>query len=136
MPMFSQASFSKLSTCHIDLQTIFFEVVKSWDCTILQGFRNQEDQEKAFADGNTKLHWPNGKHNHQPSLAADVTPYPIDFDNTKRLYLFAGYVLGIGQRLYDEGKVTHLLRWGGNWSGDKRLPEQSFNDLVHFELIV
>lgn len=136
MPMFSQASFSKLSTCHIDLQTIFFEVIKSFDCTILEGYRNEQDQNTAYSAGNTKLKWPNGKHNSQPSNAVDVSPYPIDWDNSKRLYWFAGYALGIAQRLKDEGKITHSVRWGGNWSGDKRLPEQSFNDLVHFELIV
>lgn len=136
MPKFSQESFSKLSTCHIDLQVIFFEVVKSFDCTVLQGFRNERDQEAAFNAGNTKLHWPFGKHNSQPSFAVDVSPYPIDFDNSKRLYWFSGYVLGIAQRLKDEGKVTHSLRWGGNWSGDHRLPEQSFNDLVHYEIVI
>lgn len=135
MPKFSQDSFSKLTTCHIDLQVLFFEVIKSFDCTILEGYRNQEEQEKAFLAGNTKLHWPHGKHNHQPSMAVDATPYPIEWSNTKRMYWFAGYVLGLAQSLKDQGKMTHSIRWGGDWDSDKDLSDNKFNDLVHFEIV-
>jgi peptidoglycan L-alanyl-D-glutamate endopeptidase CwlK len=136
MPKFSQPSFSKLSTCHIDLQVLFFEVIKYVDCIILEGYRNQEDQEKAFAAGNTKLHWPNGKHNHQPSMAVDVTTYPIDFKNEKLAIWFGGYVLGIAQKLKDEGKMTHGVRWGGAWDGLGKLDTHGqLQDPGHFELI-
>jgi peptidoglycan L-alanyl-D-glutamate endopeptidase CwlK len=109
MPKFSQESFSKLSTCHPELQVLFYEVIKHFDCQILEGYRNQEDQEKAFEAGATKLHWPDGRHNHQPSMAVDVAPYPVDWKNAKRFYWFAGYVMGIAQRLKDEGKMTRLI---------------------------
>ncbi len=135
MPKFSQASFSKLATCHQDLQVLFYEVIKHFDCTILEGYRNKEDQEKAFSAGNTQLHWPHGKHNRQPSMAVDVAPYPIDWKNTKRMYWFSGFVMGIAQKLKDEGKMTHGVRYGGDWDGDKEIDDQNFNDLVHFELI-
>jgi peptidoglycan L-alanyl-D-glutamate endopeptidase CwlK len=134
MPKFSQASFSKLSTCHQDLQVLFYEVIKYFDCTIIEGYRNQEDQEKAFAAGNTKLHWPNGKHNRQPSMALDAAPYPVDWKNEKRMYWFAGYVMGIAQKLKSEGKMTHALRYGGDWDSDKNINNENFKDLVHFEL--
>lgn len=136
MPKFSPESFTKLSTCHLDLQALFFEVIKSFDCTILEGYRNQEDQEQAFASGHTKLHFPLGKHNHQPSMAVDVTPYPVDFNNSKTAYWFAGYVMGIAQRLKDEGKMTHAIRWGGAWNGVEEFNKPGMlNDLVHFELV-
>lgn len=137
MPKFSQASFSKLSTCHPDLQALFYEVIKYFDCTILEGYRNEADQEAAFAKGNTKLHWPHGKHNANPSMAVDVIPYPIDWKDEKLGLWFGGYVLGIAQRLKDEGKMTHSIRWGGSWDGLGKLntPKQ-LNDLVHFELVV
>lgn len=134
MPMFSKESFSKLSTCHPDLQTIFYDVIKSFDCKVLEGFRTKEDQEKAFAAGNTKIHWPQGKHNSQPSMAVDVSPYPVDWKNLPRFYWFAGYVMGIAQRLKDEGKITHSLRFGGDWDRDKDINDETFKDLVHFEL--
>ena len=55
MPKFSQESFSKLSTCHPDLQALFYEVIKYFDCTIIEGYRNQAEQEQAFKDGELKI---------------------------------------------------------------------------------
>jgi peptidoglycan L-alanyl-D-glutamate endopeptidase CwlK len=136
MPRFSQSSFSKLTTCHQDLQVLFHEVVKSFDCKVLEGYRNKEQQEEAYAFGHSKLHWPNGKHNHQPSIAVDVVPFPIDWDNTKRFYWFGGYVMGIARRLKDEGKMMHSVRFGGDWDGDKEVDDESFRDLCHFELVL
>lgn len=135
MPKFSPSSFTKLSTCHLDLQALFFEVIKNFDCTIIEGYRDEAAQEKAFANGNTLLHWPHGKHNHQPSMAVDAAPYPIDWNNDKRCYWFAGYVMGIAQKLKDEGKMTHAVRYGGDWNRDFEIVDNKFNDLVHFELM-
>ncbi len=117
MPKFSQSSFSKLSTCHSDLQVLFYEVIKSFDCTIIEGYRGQEEQDHAF------------------SMAVDVSPYPIDWKNTDRFYFFAGYVMGIAQRLKDEGKISHVVRYGGDWNGNKNIDDERFKDLVHFELV-
>lgn len=136
MPKFSQESFSKLSTCHIDLQALFFEVIKHFDCTILEGYRNEQDQEEDFKKGNTKLHWPNGKHNASPSNAVDVSPYPVNWNNIPRFYWFSGYVMGIAQKLKDDGKMTHSIRYGGDWAGTFDITQNKFNDLVHFELIL
>lgn len=136
MPKFSQESFSKLSTCHLDLQAIFFEVVKNFDCTIIEGHRGEEEQHQAFISNKSKLDWPHGKHNAQPSNAVDVAPYPLNWMNINEFYYFAGYVMGVAQKLKDDGKVTHGLRYGGDWNCDKIIGGQQFNDLVHFELIV
>ncbi len=137
MPKFSQSSFSKLATCHPDLQTLFYEVIKHFDCTILEGHRNQADQEKAFNSGNSTLHYPHGKHNAQPSNAVDVIPYPINFDDEKLGLWFGGYVLGIAQKLKDEGKMTHSIRWGGSWNGLGKLNSSHvLNDIVHFEIVL
>lgn len=135
MPKFSNASFSKLSTCHPDLQTLFYEVIKHFDCQILEGYRNEEDQEKAYEIGTTRLHYPHGKHNKQPSMAVDATPYPIDWKNKKRLYWFAGYVMATAQMLKDAGKMTMAVRFGGDWDSDKDIDDETFIDLVHFELV-
>ncbi len=135
MPKFSQSSFSKLTTCHPDLQALFYEVIKTFDCIIVEGYRNESGQEKAFDSGFTQLHWPDGKHNRQPSMAVDVAPFPIDWNNDKRMYWFAGYVMGIAQKLKEEGKMTHAVRFGGDWNGDKNIDDEHFRDLVHFELI-
>lgn len=136
MPKFNQESFSKLSTCEHDLQVLFFEVVRTVDCTILEGYRNQEEQDIAFRTGKSELQWPNGKHNRQPSYAVDVAPCPIDWNDLKRFYWFGGFVLGIAARLREEGKMTHAIRWGGDWDNDMHFNDHTFNDLVHFELIL
>ena len=136
MPRFSHESFSKLATCHMDLQVLFYEVIKYFDCTILQGHRNQVDQEAAFAAGKTKLHYPYGNHNKIPSMAVDVAPYPLNFNDTRLLCWFGGYVLGIAQKLKDEGKMSYSVRWGGSWEGLGKLDDgEQLNDLDHFELI-
>lgn len=120
----------------MDLQVLFFEVVKTFDCRVLEGYRNQEDQERAYEAGNTQLHYPFGKHNKQPSMAVDVAPHPLDWKDTRKFFLFAGYVLGVADQLKSQGKMTHSIRYGGDWDGDKDLNDQSLNDLVHFELVV
>jgi peptidoglycan L-alanyl-D-glutamate endopeptidase CwlK len=137
MPKFSQASFSKLSTCHPDLQVLFYEIIKNYDCTILVGYRDEEDQEAAVKAGKSKLHYPFGNHNKNPSMAVDVTPYPIDFNNTKLALWFGGYVMGIAQKLKDEGKMSHSVRWGGSWDGTGKMNTAGMLcDLDHFELII
>ncbi len=136
VPIFSKASFSKLTTCHSDLQVLFFEVIKYFDCTILEGYRNEQDQEAAFAKGNTKLHWPHGKHNANPSMAVDAAPYPLNFNDEKLFIWFGGFVMGIAQKLKEEGKMSHSVRWGGSWDGLGKLDKVGqLNDAGHFELI-
>lgn len=132
---FSQQSLDKLSTCHRDLQILFNEVIKYFDCKVIEGFRDQEAQEKAFAEGKTQLHWPNGNHNHLPSTAADVYPCPIDLNDISRFYYFAGFVKGIAATLKADGKITHDIRWGGDWNNNTEIKDNHFNDLVHFELL-
>lgn len=128
MPSFSKTSYQKLSTCEIPLVTIFMEVIKHFDCTILTGHRNEEDQNKAFNDGKSQIKWPNGKHNSLPSKAVDVAPYPIDWGDRERMNYFAGFVKGIATSKGIE------IRWGGDWDNDTEVKDNSFDDLVHFEL--
>ena len=128
MPHFSQRSLDRLSTCDNRLQLVFNKVIQHFDCTIIQGYRPREEQEQAFRNGRTKVHWPNSKHNKQPSLAVDVAPYPIDWNDRERFHLFAGFVLGTAS---SKG-IT--LRWGGDWDRDTEVDDNTFDDLPHFEI--
>lgn len=121
MPEFSKRSLEKLDTCHPDLQRLFNEVIKVFDCTILEGHRNEEEQEEDFNLGKSQKHYPDSMHNKIPSLALDVAPYPIEWSNKDRFTLFAGIVLGVASRLGIK------VRWGGDW--------KTLKDLDHFELI-
>jgi peptidoglycan L-alanyl-D-glutamate endopeptidase CwlK len=132
---FSDKSMQKLSACHVDLRYVFFAVIDHFNCTVLEGFRNQEDQDKAFKEGKSQVVWPNGKHNGFPSMAVDVAPFPIDWADRERFIYFAGFVKGVAERLKAEGRISHDLRWGGDWDGDKDLKDNKFDDMVHFELI-
>lgn len=135
MPKFSEKSLMKLGTCHSDLQTLFNEVIKHFDCSVLEGHRGQKDQDAAFAAGNSKLKWPHGKHNSLPSLAVDVAPYPVNFSDSKRFYYFAGQVMGIAKTLKDQGKMKHDIRWGGNFDMDNDLSDGGLVDLPHYEIV-
>jgi peptidoglycan L-alanyl-D-glutamate endopeptidase CwlK len=136
MPAFSQSSRSKLSTCHPDLQVLFFEVIKHTDCVILEGHRNQADQEQAVKTGKSKTPWPTGKHNSLPSRAVDVAPFPIvDWKKLDNFLYFGGFVMGIAAILRASGKMTHGIRYGADWNQNQDVTDQSFIDAVHFELI-
>lgn len=129
MPKFSKTSEDRLNTCHPDLIQLFNLVVIDFDCSILCGHRGQEEQDKYFKAGISKVSWPQGKHNKTPSLAVDVAPWPIVWSDIKRFYFFAGYVKAWAESLGIK------IRWGGDWDGDFMFDDQTFNDLVHFEMV-
>ena len=83
MPAFGQASAARLATCDERLQRLFQEVVKTFDCTIIEGHRGEAAQHLAFVTGKSKLDWPNGNHNAKPSKAVDVAPFPVDWTDQK-----------------------------------------------------
>ena len=134
MPSFGQASQQRLNSCHTDLAVIFNEVVKTFDCSVVCGHRTKSEQDKVYPRY-SQVQWPKSKHNSLPSIAVDVIPYPVDWQDIKRFYLFGGYVLATARHLYDAGLVSHRLRWGGDWDVDTEVTDQKFNDLPHFELI-
>lgn len=133
MPKFSQRSLDRLSTCDDRLQRVFKEVIKHWDCTILEGHRDKETQNEYYRTGKSKLRYPQGKHNSMPSKAVDVIPYydrepHYRWDDWNTWYAFAGFVLGVA------ASMGIKLRSGLDWDRDKDFTDQSFNDAPHFEL--
>jgi len=128
MPKFGDRSLKNLNEAHPDLVRLFQEVVKHIDCSVIEGHRPKDEQDKAFHGGKSKVKWPNSKHNSTPSMAVDVCPYPIDWKDTKRFYQFGGFVVATAKQMGID------LRWGGDWDGDGEFDDQSFHDLPHFEL--
>jgi hypothetical protein len=129
MPKFGSRSKKNLATCHEDLQDLFNEVIKHVDCSVICGHRNKQEQNEAFEKKRTKVKYPNGRHNAKPSMAADVVPYPIDWDDRERFHLFAGFVLGIAQ------SMEINIRWGGDWNKNFEVDDNNFDDFPHFELM-
>ena len=128
MPIFSNISKQRLASCHPDLQTLFNEVIKEFDCSIICGHRGQVEQEAAFNAGKSELHYPYGNHNAIPSNAVDVAPYPIDWGNLERFGQLAAIVLVKAKELKDAGKIETDIQWGGDWP--------NFKDYSHFERIL
>ena len=74
MFVLSKIEEERLATCDVRLQKLVRKIIETWNIQVLQGHRNQEEQDKFFAEGKTKLKWPNGEHNALPSRAIDMCP--------------------------------------------------------------
>ena len=128
MPEFSTRSTNRLLTCDVRIQEILSRVIQDVDCTILCGHRSEDEQKTAYESGMSKVRFPDSRHNVLPSKAVDAAPWPIDWDDRERFFFFAGFVMGTAVRL------GYSLRWGGDWDADYDFADNSFDDLVHFEL--
>jgi len=120
MPKFSRVSCEKLATCHPDIQQLMHEVIKSVDIIILCGHRGEAEQNAAFANHTSQLRWPQGKHNKTPSMAVDIAPYPLNWDDSKTFRALGEVVKRIAL------SMDIPIKWGGDW--------KSFKDLPHYEL--
>ena len=129
MPEFSDKSRSIIHTCDRRWDLILGDVIQVYDCTVIEGFRSDERQDELFRQGKSKLQAGESKHNQDPSLAVDVCPYPIDWDNPRRFFLLAGFMF-----MAAKGRNVKI-RWGGDWDGDWIHTDQSFHDLPHFEIL-
>ena len=128
MPLFSERSLSRLDTAELRLQAIFYRLIETYDCTIVCGHRVAEEQNKAFNSGNSKLQWPDSKHNDLPSRAIDAVPYPTMWDDTLQFYYMAGMV----KQIADDMDIK--LRWGGDFNRNGNFNDEIFLDLGHWEL--
>ena len=131
---FSSRSLERLRTCHADLVLLMTEALADPDCpsdiSVLEGFRNQADQDAAFAAGSSTLRWPQSRHNSTPSMAVDVAPYVnggITWD-WQYYYPLAEHVEQVWNRLFVAGDLTgdFSLTWGGSWT--------TFKDGPHWQL--
>ena len=102
------------------------------DISLTYGYRDRETQNGLFENGYSKLRFPDSKHNHKPSLAVDLQPYPRPLKANK-LWGALGYLAGRGHQVAEDLGIE--LRWGGDWDRDGDLTDQTFNDLFHWELV-
>lgn len=129
---FGSSSQKRLAELHPHLLHILTKALgKSLiDFTIIEGYRSPERQNQLYRMGKSKIDGfsRKGKHNYNPSLAVDITPYPIDWTDMRRHDFLAGIIKSTAVEL------GYNIRWGGDWDGDADFKDQTFNDLVHFEL--
>ena len=141
---FGNRSKEELQSCHADLQLVLEESLKNScvDFGVSEGQRSLEKQLEYFRTGKSKIDGikKKGKHNLQPSEAADIYVFvegkpKLAYDERHMAYL-AGVITATANRLYSERKISHKVRWGGNWDmNGEIILDQDFDDLPHFELI-
>lgn len=140
MPSFSETSKQRLATCDRRLQDILNEAIRYVDFTVIEGHRNEADQNAAFARGASKLRFPHGNHNAFPSRAVDIAP--VNYTTGKAsidwgdLIAF-GRLMGIVQVIAMQKGIR--LRFGLDWDGDfhsvNRDSTETFLDAPHVELL-
>lgn len=145
MPSFGRTSSERRDTCDHKLVIVLDGLIKKVDFTIVCGYRGQDAQNKAHADGASTKTFPNSKHNTFPSVAVDIAPYhkerphirwpskkmrPKTYD--KDLAEF--YILAVMFKMTGE-RLGIPIRSGFDWDGDWNIFDQSFDDLPHHELL-
>jgi peptidoglycan L-alanyl-D-glutamate endopeptidase CwlK len=126
MPKFSKRSTKELDTVHIVLQRLLKRVIERTDFTVLCGHRGQAAQDAAAAEGKSKLKFPFSRHNTSPSMAVDVAPWPIDWNDMQRFRELAEIMKEEWAAMPEDQKLRYELVWGGDW--------KTFVDAPHFEL--
>lgn len=116
----------KLKDVHPDLVILIEAYGKDNDIIIVDGHRDKEAQDKAYKIGNTRVKYPNSKHNSTPSMAVDIAPTKdkgktIDWRDITSFNHMADDVLFLAR------KMGIRVLWGGSFL---RLV-----DKPHFELI-
>jgi len=120
---FSKTSQDKLNTCHPDLIRLMEVALKTspMDFSIICGHRGEKEQNEAVKAGTSKLDYPHGKHNKLPSLAVDIAPYPIDWNDLQRFADLAKHIKKTANNL------DISIWWGGDW--------RALKDFPHYELL-
>ena len=130
MYRYGRTSKARLETCHPLLQELFNSLIKDYDISIICGHRTAKEQAEAVRTKASKTEYPDSKHNALPSLGIDAALYPIAWKDVGRHYMFVGIVRERARALGIE------LRCGADWDSDFNTNDQTFNDLVHFELVL
>ncbi len=149
MPYFGKTSKEKRNTCIPELIQVLDESIKTFDFSIVYGYRYEEEQMRAYNKGYSKAKWLESPHNYYPSFAFDIVPYykdtphirypNIDVITDKKniikyskelamFYIMSTIVIMTGKQL------NINIRGGFNWNQDWNIMDNSFDDLGHFEL--
>jgi len=135
MPKFSQRSLNNLVNVHQDLVALMHESIKEFNFTVICGQRTQAEQKELYKQGRTK---PGkrvtnvdgvknkSKHNYSPSLAVDICPYPIDWNDLKRFKALSQVVLRVAKEMKEKGLINSDIEWGGNF--------KSLVDYPHYQI--
>lgn len=148
MPIFSKRSLENLEGCAPNLQIVAKDAIKRFDFAVVCGNRGKIDQEQAFKDGRSKVHYPKSAHNFIPSRAMDLVPYwdkiphirwgeksdyaALSQEEKTSYPTFEDYrdvcVLAfnkMAREIFSSAQKFNVkIEWGGNWK---------MQDLPHFQ---
>ena len=131
MAKFSDRSKERLKTCDDNIQRLLNELINYIDFAVVCGHRSELQQDIAFKNKKSKVHWPNSKHNKYPAQAVDIV-----FCNSKGKQVWRDLQ---GSML--AGRLIHLADWMGipirsgvDWDDDQDVTDQTFMDICHHEL--
>jgi len=131
MPNFGKRSKQRLEGVDDRLVKVLNKAVEYFDITIIEGLRSQERQNQLVKEGKSKTKF--GKH--VQGKAVDIAPYPVDFNARDDFHYLGGFILAIAM------SMGVKIRWGGDWNasslyqGKRTTKDNSFDDLVHFEIL-
>ena len=132
---YGRRSLARLATCHEHLQLLMNTALADPRCpsdiSIIEGHRGRERQNALKAEGKSQLSYPRSKHNSSPSLAVDVAPYidgSISWDWAHYRPL-AAHIEQVWRELFDAGRVSGSLEWGGTWRRFPDAPHWQLNDV-------
>tara|TARA_Y100000310_G_C20357804_1_gene657528 strand:+ start:67 stop:447 length:381 start_codon:yes stop_codon:yes gene_type:complete len=125
MPRFGKRSRSRLKGVDTKLVNVLNELIKIMDVTIIEGVRSAERQAELLEKGATKVKYSR----HMEGKAVDLSPYPIDWNNRDGFYYMGGMIRGIAHQM------GLKVRFGGDWDSDGDTKDNSFDDLVHVEIL-
>jgi len=128
MPKFSATSNAAKKKLLPELQIILDEAIKEIDFKILDATRGRMAQEKAVAQGHSKVHFGNSAHNYVPAVAVDLFPAPYDWNNTQSFIKLHEVI----NRIAISKGIK--LRWGGDWNMDGSKTTTDNWDKPHYEL--
>lgn len=124
-----RSGLEHLRTLHPDLARLVRRVGETWDLVVLETDRPKERQAELLAQGKTKTL--QSKHLVQEdgyAHAIDLAPMPVDWNDAARWCYFGGFCLGTAK------EMGIPVIWGGDWSNDTQVKDQTFNDRDHLEV--
>jgi peptidoglycan L-alanyl-D-glutamate endopeptidase CwlK len=126
MPVLGTKSKERLATCHPLLQRVLKSAILDFDFSVICGVRTAEEQNRAYDIGASRLRYPQSKHNSTPSMAVDITPFPLDWNDTLAFRALAVVVKRHWDAIPLAEREGFRLVWGGDWA--------RFVDMPHWEL--
>lgn len=124
-----------LRTAHPEWRTIITQVYPLHPLRIICSHRGEDEQNRLFDEGRSKLRYPKSKHNSWPSMALDIVPVPLPFEwGAKSCKDIVHFYQLIAVITYEARENGHNIRSGSDWNQDGDFHDNSFDDLVHMEL--